>query len=176
MEELGYDKSEFPKYYIMEWKQLLYQPRPLTPRSKNMPLFRSRARSLTLASVWNTIRPKLIAILDRRRAQREADAFEVKWAKRREILKGHYVAFLQRDRTTLEKCMMPSFEDAKELPCMLSLLTAAEPEVNLPQEQFSAIESTLLGEAHSYRATVRRQREPSNKAIPSTGSLTPCRR
>lgn len=40
---------------------------------------------------------------------------------------------------------------------MLSLLTAAEPEVDLSQEQFSAIESTLLIEAESYRVTVRRQ-------------------
>ncbi|KAI0794474.1 hypothetical protein C8Q74DRAFT_1248954 [Fomes fomentarius] len=138
LEELGYDESEFRKQRNFEWTQMLDQPRQLTPR------------------IWNTIRPRLIAILDNGRAQREADAFRVKWAKRREALKKYYVAFLQRDRMTLEKRTMPGFEDAKELPCMLSLLTAAEPEVDLPQEQFSAIESTLLIEAERYRVTVRR--------------------
>ncbi|RDX52690.1 hypothetical protein OH76DRAFT_1433438 [Lentinus brumalis] len=138
LRELGYDPTEFPRRNT-DWDQMLNQPRKLTPR------------------IWNTIRPKLVVILEEGRRQREADAFQLKWAKRREQLQAHYKQFLLEDRASIKTRTLPSPHDAVELPCMKDIMTGEEPHVDLTQENFLTIRDTMLFEAEEYRARVQRE-------------------
>ncbi|KAI0695440.1 hypothetical protein C8T65DRAFT_665369 [Cerioporus squamosus] len=157
---LGYDKSEFPRYNH-DWTQMLEQPRKLTPR------------------IWNTIRPKLVAILEQLRAEREAKAFTLKWTKRREQLQAHYKRFLEEDRASVERRTLPSPADVVNLSCMRELMTAEEPDVELTEARFVAVRARLLVEAEEYRSRVKSELAiklaAAQKPIPHSSS-TPRRR
>ncbi|KAI0350232.1 hypothetical protein OH77DRAFT_1431233 [Trametes cingulata] len=133
--ELGYQRDDFPKGNI-EFFQIMQQPRKLTPR------------------IWNTVRPKLIEILDAQRKERAEREFRQKWKKRREQLETCYSAFLKRDREQdAQKRMLPGFEDA--LPCFLDVLTGAEPDDDVTEEESAAAESAVLAHADEYCCRVR---------------------
>ncbi len=136
---------------------MLNQPRKLTPRSASTSAMTVRERQLTTCPVWNTIRPKLLFILEEGRRQREADAFQLKWVKRREQLQAHYEQFLLEDRASIKTRTLPSPDDAVELPCMKEIMTGEEPDVDLTQEEFLAIREIMLSEAEEYRARVQRE-------------------
>ncbi|RPD73471.1 hypothetical protein L226DRAFT_613986 [Lentinus tigrinus ALCF2SS1-7] len=156
LSELGYEESEFPRYN-QDWDQMLRQPRKLTPR------------------IWNTIRPKLLAILDEQRGLREAEAFRLKWIKRREHLQMHYKKFLQQDRTSVEIRTLPSPADAVELPCMKELVTAEDPDVDLTEAQFLAVRATMLDEAREYGARVKHELAKKLIAVHKPKPISPSR-
>ncbi|KAI0329843.1 hypothetical protein GY45DRAFT_828154 [Cubamyces sp. BRFM 1775] len=135
LRELGYEPSDYPSYG-RDFNSMLHQPRKLTPR------------------IWNTIRPKLIKILDDERQKRADTAFRNKWWKRIKQFKNHYTAFLQQDRDKeLEKRTLPGFEDA--FAQALDLIPAAEPDADVTQEELTAFETAVLKHADEYRARVR---------------------
>ncbi|KAI0692991.1 hypothetical protein C8T65DRAFT_720929 [Cerioporus squamosus] len=137
--ELGYKSEDFPRW-SSEFRKILNQPRPLTTR------------------IWNTIRPKLIKIVDAERARQQEEAFKAKWRSRIKVLTTCYRVYREQNRALHpEKRTLPNFEVARKLPCMAALLTAAEdPEEDLTEEQFAAIEAALLQESEEkYRAPAK---------------------
>ncbi|KAJ8480925.1 hypothetical protein ONZ51_g6335 [Trametes cubensis] len=135
LRELGYEPSDYPRYQH-DFNSMLYQPRKLTSR------------------IWNTIRPKLIKILDQERQKRAETAFRSKWFKRLKQFENHYATFLKQDRDgQLGKRTLPGFEDA--LAQALDLVSAAEPDTDVTQEELAAFETAVLDYADAYRARVR---------------------
>ncbi|KAI0634989.1 hypothetical protein C8Q77DRAFT_1156349 [Trametes polyzona] len=130
---LGYEPSEYPQGN-WEFRQMLHQPRKLTTR------------------IWNTIRPKLIEILDAQRERRADEAFKAKWQKRQAQLAAHYKTFLQKDRE--QKRLFPGFEDAM-LFCR-DLLVGAEPDNDVSENEYAQFEALVLANADAYRARVLR--------------------
>ncbi|KAI0747632.1 hypothetical protein C8Q80DRAFT_687812 [Daedaleopsis nitida] len=139
LKELGYEETDYPRYNS-EFEGIVSQPRPLTPR------------------IWNTIRPKLVEILEAEHARRKHNAFVRKWEERRTKLGSFYKVYLQNDRKQNQwKRIMPNVEDALALPCMHELLTSADPEEVVTEEQFIAIEARLKKDAEAHRAMMRRE-------------------
>ncbi|KAI0831736.1 hypothetical protein BC628DRAFT_1415246 [Trametes gibbosa] len=136
LRELGYARSDFPPNDA-QILQMMDQPRKLTPR------------------IWNNIRPRIIAILEEERERRTVADFRTKWHKRREQLKQHYQDFLakgcEHDR---RRRMLPGFEDAMVI--CLDVLTGAEPEADVTDEEYAAFDSLVLSNAAEYRARVIR--------------------
>ncbi|TFK88222.1 hypothetical protein K466DRAFT_521175 [Polyporus arcularius HHB13444] len=133
--ELGWTRDDWPRHKA-SFDAMIYQPRPLSER------------------IWNTIRPKLVALLDQERRKRAADHFEFTWSTRSEQLLQYYRAFLKRTRDPQQQHILPSFGDALELPCMHDLLTSKEPKEDITPGDFSAIEPTIMVEAEEYRDKV----------------------
>ena len=98
----------------------------------------------------------MIAIVEEEQRKREAAEYERKWAQRSGQLYNLYSEFLKkvpdgdpRMRT------LPTFPDAlNELPCMTTLLESDDPSRPVTEEQFSAIEPTILSESEKYRTKV----------------------
>ncbi|EIW60824.1 uncharacterized protein TRAVEDRAFT_71098 [Trametes versicolor FP-101664 SS1] len=135
--ELGYQSSEIPAY-DHAFQRLLDQPRKLTPR------------------IWNTIRPKLVEMLEERRRAREQDAFKKKWRNRLSQLKVLYDAFLQKDRNIdLRKRTLPGWGDAVQLDCMQSLLTAQEPQADIVPDKFAAIQEDIFSQGEEFGTRAR---------------------
>ncbi|KAI0747657.1 hypothetical protein C8Q80DRAFT_689085 [Daedaleopsis nitida] len=138
LRELGYEPKDYPEAYDHEWFQMLNQPRKLTPR------------------IWNAIRPKMVAILEKERERREEIAHYQRWDKRRVELCCHYETFLKTDSDhDLDKRTMPNSRDALSLPSMDTLLTSEEPTAPISEEQFKAIEGAIRTEAEKRRITAR---------------------
>ncbi|KAH9857686.1 hypothetical protein C2E23DRAFT_928193 [Lenzites betulinus] len=132
LKELGYDRSDFPtNAYAIE--QMMDQPRKLTTR------------------IWNTIRPRIIEILDEERERRALESYRAKWQKRRDEFKMRYHAFLRQDRDA-QKRILPGFEDVMAM-CE-DILTGVEPEVDVTDEEYAALQSRVLQKAGEYRARV----------------------
>ncbi|KAI0654774.1 hypothetical protein C8Q70DRAFT_1025243 [Cubamyces menziesii] len=154
LRELGYEPGEYPSCHH-DFRAMFDQPRKLTPR------------------IWNTIRPKLIKILDEERKKRAEAAFRNKWQKRIEQFKRHYAEFLRQDRDgELQKRTLPSFEDA--FTRARHLVSATEPDADVTDKELTAFEAAVLDYADEYRAQVRaslvelvQQAEPLDAAQPS---------
>ncbi|KAI0373295.1 hypothetical protein BV20DRAFT_803069 [Pilatotrama ljubarskyi] len=133
--ELGYQRDDLPKHDF-QFVQILNQPRKLTPR------------------IWNMIRPKLVEILETQRKDRAEREFKQKWQRRRLQLQQHYAEFLKKDHEQdPQKRTLPGFEDA--LLFFRDVLTGAEPDVDLTEEEFAAAEAAVLAHADEYHAKVR---------------------
>ncbi|KAI0747655.1 hypothetical protein C8Q80DRAFT_1270125 [Daedaleopsis nitida] len=138
LRELGYEPKDYPEDYDHEWFQMVNQPRKLTPR------------------IWNAIRPKMVAILEKERERREEVARYQRWDKRRAELRRHYEKFLQTDRDhDMDKRTMPNSRYALLLPCMAALLVSEEPPAPITEEQFKAVEGAICAEAEKYRIKAR---------------------
>ncbi|KAL1947342.1 hypothetical protein VTO73DRAFT_14303 [Trametes versicolor] len=138
LRELGYEPSEYPGPAVdYGFYSMLHQPRKLTPR------------------IWNTIRPRLVEILDMLREERAEKAFKVKWQKRRDQLAQHYRAFLAKDRDQdKRKLTLPGWEDM--LVLCTDVLTGAEPDADVTPDECAAIEKLVLANADEYLAKAKR--------------------
>ncbi|RPD59158.1 hypothetical protein L226DRAFT_572160 [Lentinus tigrinus ALCF2SS1-7] len=135
LSELGWKRADWP-YISRRFYNMVHQPRPLTDR------------------IWNTIRPKLVALLEEEKRDREIEKFNLKWRIRRQQLSGHYRTFLRKTRDPVQQQMLPGFQDALELPCMQALLTSKDPDQEVTLGDFSAIEPAIQAEAEVYRDEV----------------------
>ena len=160
---------------------MMYQPRPLTSRSESTPAhdFFSCSDIVSDHPVWNTIRPKMLAMLEEERQLRE----EERWSARISQLQEHYNTFLQADRDQVAmKRTLPSSADAVQLPCMQTLLKSTKPDAPLLYDHFVAVQPTLLEEAEDFRKRIisvmaeiiRSNPSPSevNTAARTSGSTT----
>ncbi|OJT07265.1 hypothetical protein TRAPUB_1894 [Trametes pubescens] len=137
LRELGYEPSEYPGPLVdYGFHQMLQQPRKLTPR------------------IWNTIRPRLVEILDTLREERAEKAFKAKWQKRRDQFEQHYRAFLAKDRDeNKRKRMLPGTEDM--LVLCTDVLTGAEPDADVTPDECVAVEKLVLANADEYLAKAK---------------------
>ncbi len=107
-------------------------------------------------SVWNTIRPKLVEVLEEQRKAREKQAFERKWGNRLYQLRALYTTFLQKDRNIdLRKRTLPGWGDAAQLGCIQSLLTAQEPQADITPDEFAAIQADIFAQGAEFETKAR---------------------
>ncbi|KAI0634988.1 hypothetical protein C8Q77DRAFT_1156348 [Trametes polyzona] len=127
LREMGYERSEYPQE-DSNFYHVLNQPRALTPK------------------IWDTMHPKLVAILDAERQRLADEAFREKWQKRLAQFAAHYKAFLHKDRE--QKRFFPWFEDAA-IYCR-DVITGAEPEANVSQDEYVQFEVVVSANARAY--------------------------
>ncbi|KAH9855825.1 hypothetical protein C2E23DRAFT_552119 [Lenzites betulinus] len=157
LKEMGYERSDYPKgSHYCEFMMMFWQPRKLTTK------------------IWNTIRPKLVSMLDAERKRRAAEAFTLKWQRRKKQLAIRYEEFLLTDRDD-RKSMMPGFADLyAEIPSLKSLMTADDPDKDVSPEDFATIEDDLFEHAEEYLVDVRQQlADLLRKFDPTLGTKKP---
>ena len=115
-------------------------------------MYRTRSISLcsSLATVWNTIKPKLLNALQVECTRRADEALLIKWYMRVTELQPLYEKFVW-DQAIEESRpedvwarTMPAFLTALGLPSMRALLTCAMPSEHVSQEDFAAITPALM--------------------------------
>ena len=130
---------------------------------------------ISMSSVWNTIRLKLLQILQAERRRRETVAFNRAWSVRRFGISQYYQRFLEsrRDLDVWERMIFPGFEEALKIPAMTNLLLSDQPDRPVTPEQFAAIEPELIVDVADAIAKVGRKLVGLLKGGAGAGKILP---
>ncbi|KAI0355494.1 hypothetical protein OH77DRAFT_1521046 [Trametes cingulata] len=134
--QLGYTPADYPDNDA--WKKILTQPKRLTDR------------------IWNTARPKLIALIEQKREDDRKAAFEARLRERRAELKPLYDAFLQNGLSEIDRQFAPNWYDACLLPSLVELASENDATLALTPERLAPITQGLVEEVRESASRTKR--------------------
>lgn len=108
-----------------------------------------------MLQVWRTALPKLRALIDQERADRESEAFEARLKERSSEIEPYYTNFVQRVPTDIRP-FMPNLFDACRLPSLAELASTNDAHDEVTLTRFASVEGRLLAEAQGYIAQAKR--------------------
>ncbi|KAF7986740.1 hypothetical protein HWV62_20306 [Athelia sp. TMB] len=136
LEELGWDRKDFPKPRNYEWSKLLDQPRELTPR------------------IWKLIQPKLEALISARKEEIAKEEMRERSVLRRAELKPiwekHLMEMGEQDRPNI----MPHYLDVAEFAPIKNVLYENEAREPFTQSRWDTVIECLPTEIDTFRTKV----------------------
>ncbi|KAI5115159.1 hypothetical protein M0805_007187, partial [Coniferiporia weirii] len=130
LQELGYDKADYPREYFEgqyhEWKRLVENKIELNPR------------------IWKTLLPKLVKIILEVREKRVRDALDGRIRERKTELRKFYIPYLKAQAPDpTEQTLLPNLADLFALPHVHARIRDNDAREEITQETWNALSAKL---------------------------------